>query len=279
MIAPSIDDLARVSLPNRGQRGMFAMLEFYFDDSGTHDSSRVAVWGGFVAYKDFVGDFEAAWKERLAKPCNNKPPIKAFHSSHLAAGDGEFEGYNQAERDLTRYNFRKVIVDAGLTILSFGISVRDWDDIVRGPARVILGTGERLIFGQAVLHGCKAAQKEGQPLSFQFDVGRRSPALDSIIQPAIEVAETANHSVSYGFSRVIDRPALQAADLVAHETYQFFTKYIDDPEVAPAAHLQRLFGDAHDASAAWFGREQIQSMVDQMEPTFKLIDPTWGQSF
>src|SRR5688572_7961691 len=143
MSAPSINDLARVSLPNRGDQGMFAMLEFYLDDSGTHNGSRVLVWGGIVGFKDFVGDLESAWKKQLRHPCDNKPPIKAFHSSHLAAGDGEFEGYNQAERDITRYNFRKIILDAGLTVVSFGISVRDWDDIIRGPDRLIMGSGER----------------------------------------------------------------------------------------------------------------------------------------
>jgi len=80
---------------------MFAMLEFYFDDSGTHNGSRIAVWGGVVGYKQYMQELEEAWKARLQCPCDGKPPIKAFHSSHLAASDGEFKGYNQAERDLT----------------------------------------------------------------------------------------------------------------------------------------------------------------------------------
>ena len=260
----SLEDLARVSLPNRGERGMFAVLEFYFDDSGTHKGSRVAVWGGIVGYREYLNELEVAWREQLACPCDGRPPIKAFHSSHLAASDGEFEGYSETERDLTRYNFRKVIVDAGLTVLSFGVSVDDWDDIVKGPARVVLGSGERLIFGQAVLAGCAAAKAEKQPLSFQFDRGRRSPELDSIIQPALDVAEMDGRFVSYGFSPVAENMGLQAADLVAHETYQFFTQYLDDKSVATGPHLRRLFEDAHDARAAWIGKKEIQSMVDEI---------------
>ena len=96
-----------------GERGMFAMLEFYFDDSGTHKGSRVAVWGGIAGYKEFLEELEIAWKAQLSHPCDGRPPIKAFHSSHLAASDGEFKSYSEAERDLTRYNFRKIIVEAG----------------------------------------------------------------------------------------------------------------------------------------------------------------------
>lgn len=245
------------------------MLEIYFDDSGTHKGSRVAVWGGIVGYKEYLSEFEVAWRERLVRPCDGRPSIKAFHSSHLAASDGEFAGYSEAERDLTRYNFRKVIVDAGLTVLSFGVSLDDWDDIVTGPSRMLLGSGERLIFGLAVLKVCIVTKVEKQPLSFQFDRGRRTSELDSIIQPALDVAEVAGHSVSYGFSPVAESMGLQAADLVAHETYQFFTQYLDDKSAMPGPHLRRLIEDAHDFRAAWMDKEQIQSMFDGIEPLLK----------
>lgn len=258
--------LARVSFPNRGEKGMFAMLEFYLDDSGTHKGSRVAVWGGVVGHHQFFDQLEAAWKARLACPCEGKPPIKAFHSSHLAAGDGEFESYNRAERDLTRKNFRQIVLDAGLTVLSFGISVDDWDEFITGPVRVLLGSAERHVFGQAVLTGCGAAKSQGQPISFQFDRGRRSPELDSIIQPALDVAEVDGHSVSYGFSPVADNMGLQAADLVAHETYQFFLDYLRDPKAEARPHLKRLLEGAHDFRAAWIGKSEIEELKTDFAP-------------
>ena len=221
-------------------------------------------------------ELEVAWKAQLDHPCEGRPPINAFHSSHLAASDGEFWGYSKGERDLTRHNFRKVIVDAGLTVLSFGVSVDDWENIVTGPARVVLGSGERLIFGQAVLAGCAAAKAAKQPLSFQFDRGRWHSELDSIIQPALDVAEMDGNYVSYGFSPVAENMGLQAADLVAHETYQFFIQYLDDMSVAPGPHLKKLFEGAHDARAAWVGKEEIQSMVDEMGPLLKKIEPSDG---
>ena len=251
---------------------MFAMLEFYLDDSGTHAGSRVVVWGGVVGFSQFFEELETAWKARLACPCEGKPPIKAFHSAHLAAGEGEFEGYNIAERDLTRRNFRQVIVDAGLTVLSYGISVDDWDTVITGRARMFLGSAERHIFGHAVLAGCEAAKEHGQPVSFQFDRGRHSSRLESVIGPAMQAAEIDGHSVSHGFSPVIDNMGLQAADLVAHETYQFFNEYIDNRSAQIGAHLRSLFEGVHDARAAWIGKEQFQDVADRIDALIENIN-------
>lgn len=241
---------------------MLAMLEFYLDDSGTHKQAEVAVWGGIVGYPYFMQQLSEAWEQQLLTPCEGKPPIRAFHSSHLFNGWGEFVGYSQAEKDLTRWNFRKIIIEAGVTLLAYGISIVDWRELVTGKAKIMLGDAERAIFGIAVMEGCRAALGEGQPISFQFDKGRDTPELRSIIQPAIEVAEAESQSVSYGFSPVAQMPTLQAADLVAHETYQFFNEYRRDPNAQVGAHTNRLFADAHDSRAGWLGREQIQATVD-----------------
>jgi hypothetical protein len=260
----SIEDVARVSLPNRGRQGMLSMLEFYLDDSGTHEDATVAVWGGIVGYKEFMSELADAWGRQLLSPCEGKPPIKAFHSSHLFNGWGEFQGYSPAEKDLTRRNFRKIIVDSGVTVLSYGISVADWKELVIGNASIVMGDAERAVFGSAIMGGCKAAKAEGQPISFQFDKGRDTPDLRSIIQPAIEVAEADGQFVSYGFSPVSMMPALQAADLVANETCQFFREYRLDEDARAGPHLNRLFEDAHDSAAGWIGREQIHEMVAGM---------------
>jgi len=117
-----------------------------------------------------------------------------------------------------------------------------------------------------MMAGCAAAISEGQPLSIQFDIGRRRPELDSMIQPAIEAAQAEGHAVSYGFSPVASNMGLQAADLVAHETYQHLSRFIDDPNASPDPHLRRLFEGAHDARMAWVGRRHIEDMMQGISP-------------
>jgi len=273
--ASFLEDLARISFPNRGERGRFVMLECYFDDSGTHGTSRVVVWGGIVGHKDFMRELEAAWKARLAEPCEGKPPIRKFSSADLLAGREEFEGYNDAEKDRTRYLFRQVILDAGLSVLSYGASVTDWDQIMTGPARAQLGSAERFAFGQAIMHGCNVSKNDGVPVSFQFDLGRKFPDLDSMIHPALEASEIDQSLVSYGYSAVLGNMGLQAADLVAHETYQHLVKYVDNPKSAPGVHLKSLWGGAHDSRMYLAGRTQIQEMLDDLTASLRKIDPSW----
>ena len=237
------------------------MLEFYLDDSGTHAAATVAVWGGIVGHIRFLQQLTAAWQQQLQQPCNGKPPISAFHSFDLGNSLGEFKGYNQAEWDLTRRNFRQIIVESGVTILAYGVSVKDWNQVVVGLARRAFHSAEHAAFGQAVLAGLKAAKAEDEPINFHFDLGRDTPELRSVIKPTIEVAEAEGHHVRYGFSSVAAVPALQAADLVAHESYRFFKQYQQDPRAKPGPHTARLFEEAHDSRAGWMGRRQIKEMV------------------
>lgn len=240
------------------------MLQCYLDDSGTHNESRVIVWGGLAGDIHFFDEFETAWKNRLADPCDHlKPPIKAFHSTALAAGSGEFAGYSPAERDRTRFNFRQVIVDCGLTWVSCGMSTEAWVRVANGYDFSDALDAEGVVFGSIVRDFCRSAKKHGDPISFQFDLGRQSPKLASMIQPAFETAEIDDQYVSYTFSPVQAIMGLQGADLVAHETYQFLTKYIDDPDTSPTQHLDRLVEDVHDSHVGWFGESQIRSTFEQ----------------
>ena len=245
---------------SRDGKGLFVMLECYLDDSGTHDSSKVIVWGGIAGHQQYLGEFEEDWNARLREPCEGKPPLtKGFHSYGLTHGVGEFEGYNEAERDRTRFLFRKCILDAGLSWISCGISVAAWNEHA-SLFRLGLGTAERLVFGKSIMLVCDSAHENAERISFQFDKGRES-YVSSIIQPAIDEANIDNSLTSHGFSCVSKNVGLQAADLVAHETYRYFTQYVDDQSATPNAHLARLFEGAHDGKASWFGPEEIKSMA------------------
>lgn len=245
---------------SRDGSGLFVMLECYLDDSGTHDSSRVIVWGGIVGHQQYLAEFEDGWNARLENPCEGRPPLKnGFHSYDLARGEGEFQGYNQAERDRSRYNFRKVIVDAGLTWVSYGISVEGWEKYSKGYFQLGIGSAERLIFGRTIMTVCDSAKEFGEPVSFQFDKGREA-YVATIIQSAVDESRIDNGLVSHGFSCVKKNVGLQAADLVAHESYRYFTMYIDDQSAKPNAHLARLLEGAHDGQVGWFGPNEIQTM-------------------
>lgn len=161
------------------------MLEAYFDDSGTHEQSPVLVWGGVAAHKSFLDLLSSKWRARLSEPCEGKPPIRAFHSSHLDLSRGEFEGYGQGERDLTRANFRRIIVECGVTVLAYGISVKDWNQTVNLLRRTE-EDAENFVFGLAVREVAKVSKAYGDEMSMQFDKGRDTEKLRHMIGPALK---------------------------------------------------------------------------------------------
>lgn len=255
------------------------MLECYLDDGGTHDGSRVIVWGGVAGDKRFFDELEVAWKAQLGNPCKGKSPIKAFHSSHLAMGVGEFEGYNQAERDLTRRNFRKIITDLGLTVISYGISIDGWDKVARDNPLGKYFTAESYVFGHIVNYVCQSAKEHRDPVSFQFDQGRFSSELVSSVKGAFSAAEVDEDYVNYTFSPVKLNMGLQAADLVAHETYRYFCKFLESPSAEPDAHLKRLIEGVYDSSAGWFGENEVRAILGRIDSDTKLQNHFRNDSF
>lgn len=240
------------------------MLECYLDDSGTHDNSKVIVWGGVSGDKNAFHLFNSAWEETLNDPCDGlKPPIKAFHSYDLARGINEFKGYNQAERDRTRRNFRKVILDCSLTWISYGISLAGWEIGTKDHQEAKYFNPEGFVFGNIVKAICRSAKEHGDPISFQFDLGRQNADLESNLKPALFAADVEDHFVNFGFSNVGTIMGLQGADLVAHETYQYFTEYLKDENTDPNPHLKRLMDGAFDYSAGWYGEKEIKSAFEK----------------
>lgn len=267
----SIEELARVSLPNRGERGMIAMLECYLDDSGTHDGSLVVVWGGVVGHKHYLDKLDAAWRKQLERPCDGRLAIQKLSSFNLLAGRGEFEGYSDAEKDLTRRNFRKLIVDCELTVIAFGASVRDWEQIVHKQAAMPGLTAEQAVFGKAVQEVLQCATEHHDPVSLQFDQGRSSSGLNAALGRVMNLEQYRHLLVNYGFSSVEAVPALQAADLVAHESYRHFVERLGDKKATLNPHTERLFYEAFNSKGAWLDRKEIKAAARKTQRKLRAL--------
>lgn len=242
------------------------MLESCLDDSGTHEKSRVLVWGAIAGDKSGFERLDADWKAQLANPCKGKPPIKSFHSSHLYMGTGEFEGYSQAEKDRTRYNFREIIFGSKLTLFSYGISIEAWEKVCADhPYLGKCFNPESFILSGIYKRICEEAKPFGLPISFQIDQERFNPEIVTNLKIAREKAGIDEQLVSYNFLPVAGVTGLQAADVFAHGTYQFYRDCLDDPNAEPDIHLQRLAEGIYAFRDGWFGEEELRRMAKKVE--------------
>src|SRR5690242_20353130 len=68
----------------------WAMLTVYFDDSGSHGSTRALVFSGFAAPLDQWLAFERDWRIVLTLP---QFDLEYFHMKELRQGKGRFEKF------------------------------------------------------------------------------------------------------------------------------------------------------------------------------------------
>lgn len=219
------------------------MLHCYFDDSGTHGGSRIAVWGGLVGASGHFFDLDRRWRELLAEPLPGKPRLAKFGLGDCRWGHGEFEGYKPAERDRVRYLFRQAILDSGMHPFSFAVDVGAWDAIVTGEMRSAYACGaDGVAFSGCADLAIKLSgmMPEKSQMACVFDRGQRKSELLSLLNDAEQRAEIAGTSITYNFARVVDVTGLQAADTIATEHYWYGLNVLDGKEDERSPHLMSL---------------------------------------
>lgn len=243
--------------------GIVRMLTAYFDDSGTHADSRVAVIGGWCGTEAQWSAFDAEWTAKLQEPLPGKPPIRQFHLSHCAAGEGEFAKYAPAERDAVRFDFREIILKHKLTGIAAMISRFDWDDLVTGKVREVMGTAEEacaLRCADRAVEWARQRYPEDPYLIIVFDKGRESQSMRKLAQ-GIANAHRYNPHVGVAFLPVEKYTPLQAADIIATESYWRTLLGLDaESGVLASAHF-RHFLATMEAEGVVADREVIEQTV------------------
>ena len=181
----SVREFVNVVLPYGKTEGWLCMLRAYSDDSGTHKGAPVVVIGGLLGLIADWGKLEEKWCAKLASPLPGKPPLKAFHLSHLVGHHVEFEDYGSAESDLLRHDFRQIILEANLRQLSVVVSRADWDELVVPPYRDFMGSAEEACFVGFINKSIEIVREINIPklkIAYIYDVGRKTPQFEKVIK-------------------------------------------------------------------------------------------------
>ena len=266
-------ELAGVLFSNPDAPEPMTMLHCYFDDSGTHKSSRLAVWAGVTGASGHFMKLDKQWRELLAEPLPGKPALTKFGLADCRGGHGEFTGYSQGERDRVRYLFRQTIIQSGMYPFSFAVDRKAWDALVTGAMikEYACGASGVAFSGCADVALLLAAKIPQSRLACVFDKGQRNAETLSLIDDAESRAERQGVSITYAFAKVAEVTGLQAADMIATEHYWYGLECLDaasgqEPIFPP--HLKNLVTNVK-TRAFMLQRPEILKLRREFRATLK----------
>lgn len=236
------------------------MLTAYFDDSGTHDASAALVMAGWIGDEEQWAKFDKEWRALL-----DKEGLTWFHMTECEAADGEFDMWPRPRRDALIHDLRQVILNNNLHGLGVVIARNDWNRLVTGKIRDILGDGNDVCFVHAIDLATRwvRVRTNHYEMAFVFDIGVESNEKHLIIQTFDENYNDIPEIQSITFARVKQFSPLQAADMLAWESYHRALQIFNEGSKAnPRAHFQR-FLDENSIYGEILDGEMIKKEVDR----------------
>lgn len=247
--AAEFRDRCRLIFLPSGGSGLILALGAFFDDSGTHANSKLVCWGGFIGTAQQWKSLDVAWRAKLDNPGSNRgatrPPLKKFALADCRARTGEFQDYSEPECDALRYDFRKIISDAGVIGVSFSIDRIAYDRlVVSEKAKREMGEAEGVCFAHC-FRGARDLAKQFYPdekhLATFFDRVAHRGRLDMLaswVDQALALYGQEPKVGSVSFEKVEDWTPLQAADIIATENYWSAQRFLVDRDDPGDAHWQ-----------------------------------------
>jgi hypothetical protein len=216
------------------------MITTYFDDSGTHgEKSDVVLVAGIFGTEGRLEGLDARWKSHLDAPlCGRKEPLSRFHAYDCDNSTGEFLRWTRTETDYFRRQLRETIIESGVAAYGMACSRKDWDAIILGEMRSVLGDPERFCINQCYVKSIAWVQANtfDPDVKFVFDnrpngVQRYAGTVHDAFARWIRPPPTLT---GYAFLNSMQIRPLQAADLIAWELYRYAKKMLKNGIGTPA---------------------------------------------
>lgn len=275
----SIMELASVGLPLGSRDGWLLMLHLYIDDSGTHATAPVVGVGGVMGNLDQWLDFDRAWRAVLAEPYPGAKPLAKWSTGDCFRGDGEFDGYGDAEKDLATRRFRDVIIKSGVFACSNMVDNVAWTEIMtaRFGSRIDAESCSLMALIVRMRDWIPAAELDKRIAVF-YDTGRRNEKTERFLAVLNDVERALPQIASFSFLKVKDATPLQAADMIATESYWYAIDYLKYGETIPRrAHFRHyLRENFENGNGAIKTRDSIEEDAASREPDGRLKDDAWA---
>jgi Protein of unknown function (DUF3800) len=230
------ESLARlISVVAPGARDLVAVMEAYFDESGSHDHAGVLCVAGYLYQKDDCLNLDWQWKEVL-----DQYDLPFFHMVDCAHGNKPFDKLCKRDRIIVATRMIELIKK----YMSYGFSVTIDEDQYNSwrvedyPLFPSAYSWCCYICTIAVAGWANEHQSDGE-ISYFFEAGHRDEAESNRVMKSILDIPAFRYR-SHAFVKKIDARPIQSADILAWHAALFRKRLIKDASTRPRADFRSL---------------------------------------
>jgi hypothetical protein len=242
--------------------------------AGRMNNQTLFLWPGFSGPRAGWGVWTRIWKRHLDSPlCGRKERISRFHAYDCYQSVGEFTGWTRTETDYFRHQLRTVIIESDVAAYGIACSRKDYDELISGDLRGVLGDPEGLCINQCFVRslGWVQANTFDPKMTFVFDnrpsqVKRYAGAVYDAFQAWVKAPP---QLTGYAFLESKDVRPLQAADLVAWELYQYVNAILIEGLTVPAQKEILHLSNNMNFNAQIANRESIVKLRDYWQDHYR----------
>lgn len=261
------------------------MLQAYFDDSGTHEGSKIMAIGGCVAREEQWTLFNNDWTAML-----DDFGLTEYKSADLQAFEGEFtkaQGWDESRRrqlvaraaaigmKWAKNSFASLVVreDYAIAVPEWAKKTAAFGDEYNFCFQMSIGRIMRWIQGQGV------PMPMGEQIAFMFDQQPKREGVARNTYAAIKKfrdPEDRMGTLAFGSGKSF--PPLQFADFVAYETYKQLDVVIANSARGVRVPLRILIESLYYLDMSYFGQENLEHLVrdyDQKGRPESGSEPWW----
>lgn len=213
----AISDIAHLLHGRRTHWRALALLQAFFDESGTHGYSRTVVIAGYVATEPEWDKVQKRWDEVL-----KRHGLKEFHATDFFAGDGKFSSMNVEERESLITGLVGVIRYGELHAITVSADAHAYSMVTTPKFRNIFPKAYDLCFND-IIRGIDLWSKlnaDGEEVGLVFS---STNEYDDRNRETFANWKRYRHLNTIGglqFNFPSKAPALQCADLLANRLYR-----------------------------------------------------------
>jgi hypothetical protein len=258
--------------PSDGKGGIVHFVTIFFDDSGTHPESSIALAACYASTVEQWKEFERNWNE-----AKKKEGFETFHMTEFAAGHGEFTGWSDPKKRKVLIRLCSIIntrVRAGYAI---AVPKRVYDAVIQDSFRAFCG---QYHYTFAVRHCAtriadwRRKYHKAATMKYVFDrMGTRQGKgeIMAVMDAAIAKSEREGATTGvppltgYSFESKTSILPLQAADILAWTTLQQMHKQLSGRKTTWIAELawEQLAAFRGTLDVSFFTESQLRDWAEK----------------